>query len=57
MKTQTRKEFETFSSAFDYCREANQPVVVVVEGETWKLYPSGKGEPVITNRAISQTDD
>ena len=39
--------FETFSEAFDYCREADHPVQVVITGEgqmyggLYKLYPSG----------------
>lgn len=40
------KGFETFQEAFDYCREANHPVDVVVTGEIvwklYKLYPSGR---------------
>lgn len=35
------KTFEDFPDAFDYCREKDQPVVVLVAGEEWKLYPSG----------------
>jgi hypothetical protein len=33
--------FATFDEAFDFCREANHPVKVIVNGEIWKLYPSG----------------
>ncbi len=36
------KTFDDFSDAFDYCREAGRPVVVLVEGKRWKLYPSGR---------------
>ena len=38
--------FETFSEAFDYCREGDTPVQVVITGELvwklYKLYPSGR---------------
>jgi hypothetical protein len=37
-------EFDNFSDAFDYCRECDRPVVVNVDGELWKLFPSGKAE-------------
>lgn len=36
------KKFDTWSEAFDYCREVGYPVVVLVKGEKWKLFPSGK---------------
>lgn len=35
-------EFDNFSDAFDYCREAGHPVVIMVKGEKYKLFPSGK---------------
>lgn len=38
------KQFDGFPEAFDYCRECGRPVVVVIKGETWKLYPSGRAE-------------
>lgn len=38
------KSFDDFSDAFDYCRERDCPVVVLVAGEKWKLYPSGHAE-------------
>jgi hypothetical protein len=34
--------FDTMEEAFNYCRERNVPVLVGVQGKTWKLYPSGK---------------
>jgi hypothetical protein len=39
--------FDTFEEAFDYVREVNRPVVVVIrhDGHFWKCYPSGKAEP------------
>lgn len=40
------KTFDDFSEAFDYCREADKPVTVIVQDEKYepgeyKLYPSG----------------
>lgn len=35
------KTFDDMSDAFDYCREVNKPVMVLVDGEKWKLFPSG----------------
>ncbi len=42
------KRFPNFETAFDYCREGNKPVTVIVEGEfedddgpIWTLFPSG----------------
>jgi len=35
-------EFDNFAAAFDYCRETDHPVRVLVNGARWKLYPSGK---------------
>ena len=35
------KEFDDFPEAFDYCRECGKPVIVIVTGEKWKLFPSG----------------
>lgn len=37
-------EFESMPDAFDYCREADRPVAVIVAGERWKLFPSGRAE-------------
>ena len=38
--------FETFSDAFDYCREKNYPIQAVITGELvwmlYKFYPSGR---------------
>jgi hypothetical protein len=36
--------FDDFGEAFDYCREKDQPMVVSVQGERWKLYPSGRAD-------------
>jgi len=34
--------FEDFSTAFDYCREADRPVDVTMRDKgRWRLYPSG----------------
>lgn len=34
--------FADHSAAFDYCRECNSPVRVVINGFWWKLFPSGR---------------
>ena len=39
-------EFPTWPDAFDYCREANRPVVFRIGGEVWKIYPSGHYQKV-----------
>jgi hypothetical protein len=36
------REFPDFEAAFDYCREKDHPVTVLVAGEKWKLYLSGR---------------
>lgn len=33
--------FDTWPEAFDACREANRPLVVCVDGEVAKIFPSG----------------
>jgi len=38
------KEFENIQEAFAYCREADKPVTVLVNGEKQKLFPSGRAE-------------
>ena len=38
------KSFDGFPEAFDYCREKDQPVTVLVLGEKWRLYPSGNAK-------------
>lgn len=44
MKKEVRN-FYDFSTAFDYCRECNKPVVVVIKDiGKYKLYPSGRAE-------------
>ena len=43
------KQFDDFSSAFDYCREVDKPVTVYVAGERWKLYPSGQAKRLPNN--------
>ncbi len=40
------KQFDTWEEAFNYCREADHPVVVRVDGETAKIYPSGAWKPI-----------
>ena len=41
MENREMKSFEDLSDAFDYCREKDCPVIVLVKGEKWKLFPSG----------------
>ncbi len=36
--------FSTMSEAFDYCREKDAPVLVMVRKIRYKLFPSGRGE-------------
>ncbi len=38
------KGFATFADAFEYCRDMDQPVTVLIVNEKWKLYPSGGGK-------------
>jgi hypothetical protein len=40
------KMFSDFSDAFDYCREVDRPVVVLVQAEQWNLFPSGRAVEV-----------
>jgi len=57
------RQFESMSAAFDYCRDMNHPVTVVVRQkglkEKWKLYPSGSGKLLFTEieRGLDWTDD
>jgi len=37
-------QFETMQEAFDFCRQCNRPVIVQVDGRTYRLFPSGKAE-------------
>jgi len=39
-------EFQTMQQAFDYCREADRPVIVRIAGQLCKLFPSGKSRTV-----------
>ncbi|MFH2076108.1 MAG: hypothetical protein ABIJ57_12310 [Pseudomonadota bacterium] len=36
------REFGSMESGFAFCREKNAPVSVLISGEKWKLFPSGK---------------
>jgi len=38
------RQFDEMWEAFDYCREVNHPVTALVDGEKWKVYPSGRAE-------------
>lgn len=41
--------FDNFQSAFDYCRERGNPVIVKIDGDgKFKLYPSGKATRLTT---------
>lgn len=44
--------FDNFEEAFDYCREANHPVTVIVNGEKSKLFPSGEAIAIATRKGI-----
>jgi|10_taG_2_1085330.scaffolds.fasta_scaffold00110_8 hypothetical protein len=35
---------DAFSDAPPYCREKGSPVTVIVDGEKWKLFSSGRAE-------------
>lgn len=35
---------ENFSEAFYYCRQVDHPVIVMINNECWKLYPSGSAK-------------
>ena len=48
------RTFDDFPEAFDYCREAARPVTVQVNGEAWKLFPSGRAEQ---KTGFFKTDD
>lgn len=39
------RHFYDMTDAFDYCREVNKPVAVIVDGDgQYKLFPSGRAE-------------
>lgn len=38
------RTFESMEEAFAYCRRRNQPTIVQVNENQWKIYPSGKAE-------------
>lgn len=38
------KSFSKFPEAFDYCREKDQTVIVLIAGDKWKVFTSGKAE-------------
>lgn len=39
-----RKKFGTMQEGFDFCREKNSPVSVLIAGEKRKLFPSGQAK-------------
>jgi hypothetical protein len=49
------KTFSDFSDAFDYCREKDRPVTVLVQGEKWKLYPSGHAVEMATEAKLTRS--
>lgn len=59
MSKQTKQEiksFDDFSLAFDYCHEANKPVIVMVNNKKWKLYPSGTAKNLERNKVEWKND-
>ena len=38
----SRREFADMSDAFSYCRSCDRPVIAIVKGVPYKLFPSGK---------------
>ena len=38
--------FATMSEAFDFCRARDKPCRVQVRGQRWKIFPSGRAEPL-----------
>jgi len=42
MKNSNNETFIDWSDAFDTCRERNRPINATVDGETCKIYPSGR---------------
>ena len=39
-------EMDSFSDAFDLCRERNRPITVIVNGSVHKIFPSGRADKV-----------
>lgn len=37
----TRESFDRWDEAFDYVRERRRPEIVLVDGQPYKLFPSG----------------
>lgn len=40
------EEFDTWELAFDACREEDYPIVVRVDGEIRKIFPSGSSQTI-----------
>jgi hypothetical protein len=38
------RQFDTMQEAFDWVRECDAPKMAVVDGQLYKLYPSGRAE-------------
>jgi hypothetical protein len=45
-------EFESFEEGFSFCRECNRPVIVQIDGKTYRLFPSGKAEDITPKRTV-----
>ena len=43
-------------AAFDYCRDKNHPVIVLIDGHRCKLYPSGRMVDLITGKVNDDID-
>ncbi len=37
-------EFSDMSEAFAFCRRCDRPVIVLVDGKKYRLFPSGRAE-------------
>ena len=40
--------YDDWEAAYDACREANAPLLVRVDGETAKIFPSGGFKPILS---------
>ena len=53
------KEFSDISDAFDYCREVDKPVIVVIlfadgKSEKYKIFPSGRAEIINKSDSVEE---
>ena len=49
------ERFEAWEYVFDTCRERNKPMRVQIGDERWKVFPSGRAEPL--NKAAIKAGD